>query len=230
MIKLKNILAENMRRFGTKNLNEEFSDIEKLAFGGPRDPKTGNLIAPDADQNNNGYPDSTEGSADSLMILFSGTDNFMDRIAVNVFKKYGFDKTSINRLYDPNDGIVEFKVTLSNEIADKISNELERADRGLGAYGGYIIDSTEGSSNNEFISLKSSLESDLKAYDGHEITYEDDTETEEITVSIYPSERFNEIAQAVNVILEKHPLFKKTRIDRYRDEDGVTLTFDIIKK
>ena len=45
MIKLKNILAENMRRFGTKNLNEEFSDIEKLAFGGPRDPKTGNLMS-----------------------------------------------------------------------------------------------------------------------------------------------------------------------------------------
>ena len=82
---------------------------------------------------------SDEGSANSLMILFSGTDNFMDRIAVNVFKKYGFDKTSINRSYDPNDGIVEFKVALSNEIADKISNELERADRGLGAYGGYII-------------------------------------------------------------------------------------------
>lgn len=33
---LKNILAENMRRFGTKNLHE------------------------DSDQNNNGYPDSTE--------------------------------------------------------------------------------------------------------------------------------------------------------------------------
>jgi len=86
MIKLKNILAENMRRFGTKNLSE------------------------DSDQNNNGYPDETERPADSLMILFSGTDNFMDRIAVNVFKKYGFDKTSINRSYDPNDGIVEFKV------------------------------------------------------------------------------------------------------------------------
>ena len=147
MIKLKNILAENMRRFGTKNLNEEFSDIEKLAFGGPRDPKTGNLITPDADQNNDGYPDATAGS-----------------------------------------------------------------------------------SNNEFTSLVSSLESDLKAYDGHEITYEDDDATMEITVSIYPSERFNEIAQAVNVILKKHPMFKKTRIDRYRDEDGVTLTFDIIKK
>ncbi len=38
MKKLENILAENMRRFNTKNLNE------------------------DADQNNNGYPDDTEGS------------------------------------------------------------------------------------------------------------------------------------------------------------------------
>jgi hypothetical protein len=141
MIKLKNILAENMRRFGTKNLNEtNLQDLEnKLGFdsGANRDPKTGNLI--DTDSNNNGYPDETEGSADSLMILFSGTDNFMDRIAVNVFKKYGFDKTSINRSYDPNDGIVEFKVALSNEMADKISNELERADRGTGNYGGYII-------------------------------------------------------------------------------------------
>jgi hypothetical protein len=44
MKKLKNLLAENMRRFGTKNLSEEFSDIEKLAFGGPRDPKTGNTL------------------------------------------------------------------------------------------------------------------------------------------------------------------------------------------
>lgn len=141
MIKLKNLLAENMRRFGTKNLNEtNLQDLEnKLGFdsGANRDPRTGNLI--DTDSNNNGYPDESEGSADSLMILFSGTDNFMDRIAVNVFKKYGFDKTSINRSYDPNDGIVEFKVALSNEMADKISNELERADRGTGDYGGYII-------------------------------------------------------------------------------------------
>ena len=45
MKKLENILAENMRRFGTKNLNEYgFSDIEKLGFGGPRDPKTGNTL------------------------------------------------------------------------------------------------------------------------------------------------------------------------------------------
>jgi hypothetical protein len=141
MIKLKNILTGNMRRFGTKNLNEtNLQDLEnKLGFdsGANRDPRTGNLI--DTDSNNNGYPDETEGSVDSLMILFSGTDNFMDRIAVNVFKKYGFDKTLINRSYDPNDGIVEFKVALSSEMADKISNELERADRGTGDYGGYII-------------------------------------------------------------------------------------------
>ena len=47
MIKLKNLLAENMRRFGTKNLNEtNLQDLEnKLGFdsGANRDPKTGNL-------------------------------------------------------------------------------------------------------------------------------------------------------------------------------------------
>ena len=39
MINMKNLLTENMRRFGTKNLNEQ-----------------------DFDQNNNGYPDETEQS------------------------------------------------------------------------------------------------------------------------------------------------------------------------
>jgi hypothetical protein len=90
----------------------------------------------------------------------------------------------------------------------------------------------ENTKHNEFTALLSSLESDLKIYDGEEITYEDDDETMEITVSIYPGDRYKEITQAVNVILKKHPLFKidKDTIDRYRDEDGVTLTFDIIKK
>ncbi len=48
MIKLKNILAESMRRFGTKNLSEtNLQDLEnKLGFdsGANRDPKTGNLL------------------------------------------------------------------------------------------------------------------------------------------------------------------------------------------
>jgi len=43
----KNILAENMRRFGTKNLHETgLNDLEnKLGFdsGANRDPKTGNM-------------------------------------------------------------------------------------------------------------------------------------------------------------------------------------------
>jgi hypothetical protein len=64
MKKLENILAENMRRFGTKNLSEQnLDDLEnKLGFdsGANRDPKTGNLINPDGDTNNNGYPDGTE--------------------------------------------------------------------------------------------------------------------------------------------------------------------------
>lgn len=44
MIKLKNILAENVRRFGTKNLNEtNLTDLEKIQFDSDRDPKTGNV-------------------------------------------------------------------------------------------------------------------------------------------------------------------------------------------
>ena len=41
----KNILAENMLRFGTKNLSEaNLQDLENIGFGGPRDPKTGNRL------------------------------------------------------------------------------------------------------------------------------------------------------------------------------------------
>jgi hypothetical protein len=44
MKKLENILAENMRRFGTKNLHEAgLDDLEKIGYGGERDPRTGNL-------------------------------------------------------------------------------------------------------------------------------------------------------------------------------------------
>ena len=108
----------------------------------------------------------------------------------------------------------------------KLKTLLEDTDQNNNGY----PDSTEGSTSNEFIALKSSLASDLTTYNGEEIAYEDNTETEEITVIIF--ERFKEITQAVNDILKKHPLFKidKDTIDRYRDEDGVTLTFDIIKK
>ena len=69
---------------------------------------------------------------------FSGTDRFMDKTAVNVFKKYGIDKAKLNREYDPNEGIVEFTIELDNALADKIESELESADRGRGDYGGYM--------------------------------------------------------------------------------------------
>ena len=69
---------------------------------------------------------------------FSGTDRFMDRTAVNVFKKYGIDKTMLNREYDPNEGVVEFTVTIADSSKlQKISDELEQADRGRGDFGGY---------------------------------------------------------------------------------------------
>ena len=52
MIQLKNILAENMYRFGTKNLNEQ-----------------------DSDANNNGYPDKTEEIGDQHIEFFDELAN-----------------------------------------------------------------------------------------------------------------------------------------------------------
>jgi hypothetical protein len=69
---------------------------------------------------------------------FSGSDNFMDRTAVNIFKKHGIDKSELNREYDANEGIVEFTIKLDNVLANKIGSELESADRGRGDYGGFL--------------------------------------------------------------------------------------------
>ena len=38
---MKHTLAENMRRFNTKNLSE--TNLQDLEYGGNRDPKTGNV-------------------------------------------------------------------------------------------------------------------------------------------------------------------------------------------
>ena len=202
----------------------------------------------DTDQNNNGYPDSTEGNlgranVDTYYTMppkgFQFTNkpidsqankllmNYWDNILNSQEKQqeYQDDRKAGNSNW--RDGIELYNRYML--IAGRAENQLKVS--------GYITPtmrstSDEGSTNNEFTALLSSLESDLKAYDGEEITYEDDDETMEITVSIYPSELKKEIIQAINVILKKHPLFKKDKdtIDRYRDEDGVTLTFDIIKK
>ena len=39
---MKHTLAENMRRFNTKNLSE--TNLQDLEYGGNRDPKTGNVV------------------------------------------------------------------------------------------------------------------------------------------------------------------------------------------
>ena len=76
--------------------------------------------------------------------VFSGDKAFMDGRAVNVFKKYGFDKSELHREYDPNEGVVEFTVTMrgtstydDSTLLDKISKALESMDNGQGNYGGY---------------------------------------------------------------------------------------------
>jgi hypothetical protein len=87
MKKLENILAENMRRFGTKNLSEQnLDDLEnKLGFdsGANRDPKTGNLINPDGDINNNGYPDTGESATSERKTIIDkaikGASEYLDK-------------------------------------------------------------------------------------------------------------------------------------------------------
>jgi hypothetical protein len=196
----------------------------------------------DTDQNNNGYPDSTEGSSNNELHI-----NLRAVYAILKANNLGPKITDGNRItgiksidfgsYDEKTGEDGGRLSIDStgELygQDNWGMTIKDANEVMDAVDQYRKDQKEqGSTNNEFTSLLSSLESDLKAYDGEEITYEDDVETMEITVSIYPSDLKKEIAQAINVILKKHPLFKidKDTIDRYRDEDGVTLTFDIIKK
>ena len=202
----------------------------------------------DTDQNNNGYPDSTEGNLGRTNVDtyytkpptgFQFTNKPIDSQANKLLMNY-WDNI-LNSQEKQQEYQDDRKAGNSNwrdgiELYNRYMLTAGRAENQL-KVSGYITPtmrstSDKGSTNNEFTALLLSLESDLKAYDGEEITYEDDDETMEITVSIYPSELKKEIVQAINVILKKHPLFKidKDTIDRYRDKDGVTLTFDIIKK
>ena len=92
----------------------------------------------------------------------------------------------------------------------------------------------ESNENNEFSKLLEDLDIDLKEYDGDEIVYEEDESSMEVGISIFPDyrNRNKEILKAIKDIVKKNPLFmiNKESIERYRDEEGVTLTFDIIKK
>ena len=70
MIKLKNILAEK-RGYGTKNLSE------------------------DTDQNNNGYPDSSEGSNDTILFP-TWYNSFVEKLAVKLSERImGLDASDL---------------------------------------------------------------------------------------------------------------------------------------
>jgi len=82
MIRLKNILAENMYRFGTKNLNEQG----------------------DGDANNNGYPDKTEKTGYQTLAqqgLLPGLDPEMDteflNLLINTLEKT-YDRVRYRRI------------------------------------------------------------------------------------------------------------------------------------
>ena len=86
--------------------------------------------------------------------------------------------------------------------------------------------------NNEFSNLLDDLNTDLKAYNGEEITYEDNPESMEIGITIYPGYRKEEIQKSIKNILKKNKLFMidKESIERDRDENGIMISFDIVKK
>ena len=86
--------------------------------------------------------------------------------------------------------------------------------------------------NNEFSKLLNDLNTDLKAYDGEEITYEDSPKSMEIGVTIYPGYRKQEIQKSIKNIVKKNSLFMidKESIEQYRDEEGIMTLFDIVKK
>ena len=86
--------------------------------------------------------------------------------------------------------------------------------------------------NNEFSNLLNDLNTDLKAYNGEEITYEDSPESMEIGITIYPGYRKKEIQKAIKNILNKNKLFMidKESIQQDRDVDGIMISFDIVKK
>jgi len=97
MIKMKNLLTENMKRFGTKNLNEQ-----------------------DFDQNNNGYPDETE----QLNTPAGSDSNFEEEIdhakalIQNKMDIADNAKTSRDRLIEVLSSMENFNNTTTGTYAD----------------------------------------------------------------------------------------------------------------
>ena len=133
----KNILAENMRRFGTKNLNEaHLEDLENIGFGGPdglggpRDPKTGNLKVSNADQNNqqpgwSNTPEKRKMLFNKIKSRIPGREReFLEFIAMSANSFTDYSKYNINELLDSfimfEEG--ENEEELTSKITDNVLN------------------------------------------------------------------------------------------------------------
>ncbi len=139
----------------------------------------------DTDQNNNGYPDSTEGSSNNKLHI-----NLRAVYAILKANNLGPKITDGNRItgiksidfgsYDEKTGEDGGRLSIdstgelygqdnwgmtikdANDVMDAVDQY--RKDQKEQGY----TDSTDGSTNNEFTALLSSLEADLKAYDGED--------------------------------------------------------------
>ena len=87
----KNILAENMRRFGTKNLNEaNLEDLENIGFGGP-DGLGGLANREEVIDHLNEFEHDNHGSFDSEMNEVEEERKYDEDITKKTYK-YGFYK------------------------------------------------------------------------------------------------------------------------------------------
>ncbi len=129
----KNILAENMRRFGTKNLSEtNLQDLEnKLGFdsGANRDPKTGNLSNNGPNQNQTKY--TNKGLAQKAYDkLYDLTDDFHGDYPLNYLDDNlpsELEEIS-DRFFDDNDLLTPEEdkklATFFMQIVQELKNEL----------------------------------------------------------------------------------------------------------
>lgn len=85
---------------------------------------------------------------------------------------------------------------------------------------------------NEFKKLLQDLETDLEKYNGDQVVYEEDSDSMEVKIIVFPGDFKKEIQNIVSNVLKKNKLFMvdKESIKRDRDKDGIILSFDIIKK
>jgi hypothetical protein len=179
--------------------------------------KLKHLLREDEDQNNNGYPDNTEG------------------IATNKSEWWALvrqDLAKWNAKQHPDDrlGIQDWL----GEVGPKIRGWVVSRNQ----YGEWNVEPASPSSanNNEFSVLIDALETNLAPYSADEITFEADEDSMEVHVDIYSTENKKQITKIINDTVNANSAFiiDKQSITREKDAEaengGLMLSFDIIKK